>query len=345
MSTFIRRLAVAILFAAVAEVAYAAPIKVKVVVVTTFEDGADTGDKPGEFQFWAEREHWAGKITVPGVNHPVYYSRQGVLGVVSGMTSRAATQIMALVLSGKFDFSRAYWVINGIAGADPADVSLGSAAWAAHVVDGDIAYEVDSREGEARWPYAIIAIGAQEPGQPATEPPDPAPMSWTLNPALVHWAYEATKSVPIPDSDAMKQLRALYRGYPNAQKPPFVTIGDSLGSSRYWHGKAMTQWANEWTGIWTQGAGNFMMTDMEDQGFSEALTRLAAMGKVDFQRVLVLRTASNFCMQAADGNVSESLHAEYAGREPSLEAAYRVGSTVVHALVAGWARYAGSPPH
>ena len=31
------------------------PLKVKVVVVAMFEVGADTGDVPGEFQFWVER--------------------------------------------------------------------------------------------------------------------------------------------------------------------------------------------------------------------------------------------------------------------------------------------------
>ena len=33
------------------------PIHVKVVVVTMFERGEDTGDVPGEFQLWVEREH------------------------------------------------------------------------------------------------------------------------------------------------------------------------------------------------------------------------------------------------------------------------------------------------
>ena len=33
-----------------------APLQVKVVVVAMFEAGEDTGDAPGEFQFWAERE-------------------------------------------------------------------------------------------------------------------------------------------------------------------------------------------------------------------------------------------------------------------------------------------------
>jgi purine nucleoside permease len=35
----------------------AAPIRIKVVVVTMFERGEDTGDTPGEYQLWVEREH------------------------------------------------------------------------------------------------------------------------------------------------------------------------------------------------------------------------------------------------------------------------------------------------
>ncbi len=33
------------------------PIPVKVVVVAMFEQGADTGDMPGELQYWVERDH------------------------------------------------------------------------------------------------------------------------------------------------------------------------------------------------------------------------------------------------------------------------------------------------
>ena len=33
------------------------PIPVKVVVVTMFEVGEDTGDAPGELQYWVERDH------------------------------------------------------------------------------------------------------------------------------------------------------------------------------------------------------------------------------------------------------------------------------------------------
>ena len=313
------------------------PLAVKVVVVTTFEVGADTGDKPGEFQYWVEREKLDQKITVPGVTHPVLTNGKDVLGVVSGTTVRASNQIMALVLDPRFDFSKAYWLVNGIAGVDPADASLGSAAWARFVVDGDIAYEIDSREAAKEWPYAIIPIGAKKPNEiPKSQGWEPETMIYEMNPALLARAFALTKDVALVDTPDMQAYRATYAGFPNAQKPPFVLIGDSFGSCRYWHGVALTQWANDWTKLWTKGAGNFVMTDMEDQGIATALMLLTKMGKADFQRVLFLRTGSNYCMPAPKQGVVQSMQPEYAGMVPSIESAYRVGSVVVHDIVAKW---------
>jgi purine nucleoside permease len=103
----------------------------------------------------------------------------------------------------------------------------------------------------------------------------------------------------------------------------------------------LTKWANDWAKLWTKGEGNFVMSDMEDQGILTALTSLTKMGRVDGQRVLVLRTGSNYCMPAPQQGVVNSLQAEYAGWLPSLESAYRVGSVVVHDIVNHWdAEYA-----
>jgi purine nucleoside permease len=323
----------------------AEPIPVKVAVVVTFEVGADRGDKPGEFQYWVERENWTQKFDIPGVDHPVLTDGNGTIGVVSGTTVRASNQIMALVMSGKFDFTRTYWVINGIAGVNPSLASIGSAAWAHYVIDGDVAYEIDAREADASWPYAVIPIGSKVPNQkPAHEGWEPDSMAYLLNTSLVDWAYALTKDTPLPDSDGMKAYRATYVGFPNAQKPPFVLCGETFGSSRYWHGKAMTQWATDWTRLWSDGKGGFAMSDMEDQGIAAALSRLSKMGLADFRRVLFLRTGSNYCMQAPAQDVNKSLHAEYAGFLPSLEAAYRVGSRVTHELAAHWDKYRDAIP-
>ena len=46
------------------------PIRIKVVVVTMFERGEDTGDDPGEFQLWVEREHLDRILPLPyGYHH------------------------------------------------------------------------------------------------------------------------------------------------------------------------------------------------------------------------------------------------------------------------------------
>jgi len=41
------------------------PIRVKVVVMAAFERGEDTGDAPGEFQLWVEREHLDQVLSLP----------------------------------------------------------------------------------------------------------------------------------------------------------------------------------------------------------------------------------------------------------------------------------------
>ena len=68
--------------------AAAKPIPIKVVVVTTFEVGEAEGDRPGEFQFWAERLPLKTRLTVPGIEGPVRMSDDGVIGLVSGMRGR-----------------------------------------------------------------------------------------------------------------------------------------------------------------------------------------------------------------------------------------------------------------
>lgn len=339
-------MAVLFLVAALAVGVRAEPIRPKVIVVATFEVGADTGDKPGEFQYWAEREHLTETIVVPGLDHPVRFNPEtGVYGVVSGTTVRSGVQMMALGLDPRFDLSKSYWLINGIAGVNPGVASEGSAAWARHVIDGDIAYEIDTREAPGDWPYGIMAIGNKNPKEKPVIPDwAPKPMQWTLNPALVAWAYALTKDLTLIDSPEAKAHRALYTTFPAALQPPRVLLGDSFASCRYWHGATMQKWADDWTALYTDGAGIAAMTNMEDHGLANALTRLGAMGRVDFQRVLVLRTGSNFSMPPAGQGAAESMVAEYAGMLPALEAAYSAGSPVVHAILKDWAKFEAAAP-
>lgn len=328
------------------------PIPIKIVVVSMFEIGEVTGDVPGEFQYWVERFPFKEELSFPLTGQPLRINRdKGVLGVVTGIgTIKAATTIMALGTDERFDLSDAYWVIAGIAGIDPANGSIGSAAWAEWVVDGDLAHQIDAREIPEDWSTGYIPLRR---GGPFQEPAPPAGEGYVfrLNPDLTNWAYEISKDVPLDDTEAMQKLRAYYEGYPNAQRPPFVLKGDQLSAMTYWHGAQMTDWANGWLPYWTEGNAEFVTSAMEDSGTLHALTNLSKVGKVDFSRVLLLRTASNYSMQYPGATAAESLNGEgpaadvaRAGFLPSLEAAYRVGSTVVEKLLNDWETVKDQPP-
>ena len=155
--------------------------------------------------------------------------------------------------------------------------------------------------------------------------------------------------VPLADSDSIRASRARYTGFPNALKPPFVTRGDTLSSSTFWHGTRMDAWANEWTRYYTGGKGNYMISAMEDSGTMQALTFLAQAGRVDLNRVLVLRTVSNYDREAPGDTPAESLHTmfdtKYAAFLPAVEAAERVGDKVVRDIVEHWPERESTIPH
>jgi purine nucleoside permease len=153
--------------------------------------------------------------------------------------------------------------------------------------------------------------------------------------------------VKLDDTSAM-QARREHFPFENARRPPFVLKGDTLSSSTFWHGRRLSEWANDWVKYYTDNTGNYVTCAMEDTGTMQALTFLHAAGKVDRNRVLVLRTASNFDQQRDGITAAESLAEQkiggYVAYVPSLEAAWRVGSVVVHELVRNWSRYENQLP-
>jgi purine nucleoside permease len=274
---------------------------------------------------------------------------KGVLGTVTGVgTAKAAASIMALGMDRRFDFSKAYWLIAGIGGGDPQDVSLGSAVWVEHVIDGDLGYEIDAREIPKDWPTGMVPLRKTVPYEQPLRP-ELEGEAYTLNKDLVDWAYALTKEVQLDDTEKLRTSRARFNGFPNAQKPPFVTEGDTLSASTFWHGDLMDRWANEWVKYYTRGTGNYMISAMEDSGTMQSLAFLGKAGLVDLQRVLVLRTVSNFDRQAPGTTASDSLKTmtfgAYSAYLPALEAAYKTGSVVVHYLADHWDEVRDTPPH
>src|SRR5580692_11307292 len=166
------------------------PVEVRVVVVTMFEIGADSGDVAGEFQLWHERQKL--DVRYPFAHHHdlFFNPKTGVLGMVTGMGSvNSASAVMELGMDPRFDLSHAYWLVAGIAGVDPEDASIGSAAWAEYVVDGDLAHEIDSREIPPDWPTGYFPLESSRPYEPNARIVAENQV-FKLNSKLVDWAYQ-----------------------------------------------------------------------------------------------------------------------------------------------------------
>lgn len=314
------------------------PWAVRAVIVTTFEVGNDEGDVPGEFQYWVEREKLTEVVDFPGGVRALRANKEHtVVGMVTGTTLVNATaSMMALGLDPRFDLSRAYFLINGISGIDPHVGSIGSAAWAKYVVN-DVTREIDPRDAPSEWPYGFFPVGAHAPN-PETIPTGTPMRSnlYALNAGLTEWAFGMTKDLRLGDDAKVAAFRAEYTGFPEAQRPPFVLIGDTFASDSYWHGTVLTKYAEDWVKLWTGGKGRFVTTEMEDAGLMEALERLEHMHRVDLKRVMVLRTGSNYSMPRPGHTAVESVTAPYIGGRIALESAWLCGSTVLHWLLEHW---------
>lgn len=324
-------------------------IPIRVVVVTTFEVGEDTGDTAGEFQNWVEKFPLPIVLPFPqGYHHLRYNSEKQVLGMVSGEgASRAAASITALANDGRFDLSHAYWMLAGIAGIDPHVGSLASAAWARYVVDGDLGYEIDARELPTGWDTGYVPFGHTKPFQ-APRPPvssSNGTSEFALNIGLADWAFHLSSTrVRLIDDANLQSLRAKYVGFPKAQQPPSISEGDVLAAGTFWIGSLLNTWAENWVSYWSDGRATFIMSAEEDAGYLQALTFLSQTKSVDINRVMVLRTASDYTVPPPGETAAHLLaededHAAPSGFQESVDSAFKAGSVVVNELAGNWKAY------
>jgi purine nucleoside permease len=328
----------------------------KVVVVTYFEVGQDTGDRPGELQYWVERDHLTRTIAVPGMTHAVRANADAseIAVTIGPGNIKPGINLMALAADARFDLRQSYWLINGIAGVSPADGTVGDAFWTDFVINGDLAKEIDGREIPNGWSDGFFSLDGSAPGDPKSSAGLEDDVSkWTgedakanrrgnvirLNRTLLNWAYALTKDMPLQEDAAMKALRLRYGTAGPTGSGPRVRVGANMATEVFWHGAKLDAWAHRWVTFETDGVARLGTTAMNDSGTLLALQALTAQGKADWNRALVLRTASNFDMpppgMSAAENVAAEKHGAYTAYLPALEAAYAVGHRVVAAWMAG----------
>ena len=74
-----------------------------------------------------------------------------------------------------------------------------------------------------------------------------------------------------------------------------MALCDTVSVDTYWHGSLMSEAIETWTAVLERRRPPAIArTQMEDNATMTALRRGADAGRLDFDRVAVLRTASNF---------------------------------------------------
>ncbi|MGH2587841.1 MAG: purine-nucleoside phosphorylase [Dehalococcoidia bacterium] len=328
----------------------AAPLRLKVLTVTMFQDLDRLAEaNSGEAHLWVTRDVLDRRIEIPGAYSPLFVDAAGEHGlIITGMgIPNSAASMMTVGLSAALDLRSTYIMVAGIAGTPPEVGTLGTAAWAEWVVNAGAANAIDPRELPSDWLYPYFHLGCTTPWCP--DGFETGTEVFHLNATLTAAAVRLSQDVALADSDAARAYRAHFPG-PVADDAPRVIKADSASSETFFGGRILSDWLSWWVGQWTDGRGVYGMSGNEDHGTMTSLRRLAAATLVDWDRVMVLRTASDFdqpypgrtALQAIGDSSDMGLPIAL---DISLENAYRVGSAVTRAIIGDWDAWAaGVPP-
>jgi purine nucleoside permease len=250
----------------------------------------------------------------------------------------AASTISALIYSGKFDLTSTYFLIAGVAGVNPKVATLGSVTFARYAIQVALQYEFDAREIPSNFTTGYVPQGATSPSEYpqiiyGTE-------VFEVNDALRHVAIAFAKKATLNDSDAAIAYRANYKStsvYSAGAAKPSVVACDVATADVYYSGKLLAEAFENTTTLFTNGTGVYCTSAQEDNATLEVLVRAAAIKLVDFSRIIVMRTASDFDRPyAGESAIFNLFYADQGGFEPAVQNIYLAGVLVVEGILSGW---------
>lgn len=287
------------------------------------------------------------KVTVKGLSsrYPdVLCNTDDVCQLTTDMGyANAASSISALLYNSQLDLRQTYFIVAGIAGINPRLGTVGSAAWAKYAVDYSLSHEIDAREIPAGWAYGYFGIGT---GSPTEKPKfDYHTEVFKLNAALADRAYALSKGVQLSDSAEAQAFRARYPQAP-ANQPPAVIQCDTASGDTWYAGTTLSARAEDWSRLLTDGAAAYCTTQQEDNSTLEVLRRGAAAGRVDFERVMILRSGSDMDRPYPGQSSSDGLvnYAEQGGFVPATRNLQLTTAPVIKEIVANWSAWSKGLP-
>ncbi|KVE30073.1 purine nucleoside permease [Burkholderia singularis] len=311
---------------------------VKVMIVTMFGP---------EGQAWLDKLGPWKDIKVAGLSpdYPaVHCNKDDVCVVTTGMGyANAASTIMALTFSNRFDLRKTYFLVSGIAGVNPKQGTLGTAAWSRYLVDFSLQWEIDARDVPSTWSGGYLGINTKSPND---KPPlDYRTEVFQLNGKLTDAAYALSRNAVLADSAQAQAARAKFN-YAPANRVPTVTRCDTLSGNTWFSGTRLGERAEQWAKILTDNKGAYCMTAQEDNASFEALKRAESVGRVDTSRVAVLRTGSDFDRPYPGQIDVDNLlnYADQGGFTLATQNLYLAGNPLVQDIVKHWGDWKNGVP-
>lgn len=225
-----------------------------------------------------------------------------------------------------------------LSGVNPEVATICSATFARFAVQVALQYEFDPREIPANFSTGYIPLGSTTPDQYPTS--IYGTEVFELNQNLQKIAAGFARKAALNDSDDAIAYRAQYaasKAYTIGAAPPTIVECDVATSDVYYSGAILSTAFGNYTTLLTNGSGVYCTTAQEDNATLEVLLRAAVHKLVDFSRIIVMRTASDFDRpfpgEAATTNL---LYAEQGAFEPAIQNIYLAGIEVVQGILKGW---------
>ncbi|KAL4965047.1 purine-nucleoside phosphorylase [Aspergillus stella-maris] len=316
-------------------------ISPKVFIVSMFAPEAEIWHGIPEFNLLAHN------ISLPGLSplFPDIYctNTHEICQIVTGEGEiNAATTVSSLLFSGRFNLTSTYFLLAGIAGINPEIGPTASVTFARFAIQVALQYEFDAREIPANMSTGYLPQGSTTTAAGQYPSSIYGTEVFEVNDKLRSIAADFARNATLADSEAAKKYRALYASksgiYDAATKEPTVIECDVATSDVYYSGRLLSEAFSNTTDVLTNGKGTYCTSAQEDNATLEALLRAAIWDLVDFERIIVMRTASDFERPHLGESPMENLFTsdEQGAFDPAVENLYRAGIKVVQGILGDW---------
>jgi purine nucleoside permease len=308
----------------------------KVFIISMFDEEGSIWFGLPEFNILARN------ITVPGFSPLFPQAHCTADGDICLLTTgegeiNAAISIAALTSSPLFDLKQTYFLIAGVAGISPKLATIGGVAFARFAVQVGLQFEIDAREIPSNFSTGYIPQGARAPSQfPTTIYGTEV---FELNDNLRQLAVKMARTGTLFDNAAAQSYRANYASstaFVAGAAGPSVVACDTATSDQFFSGELLSESFENATSLFTNGTAVYCTTQQEDNATLEALMRAALLERVDFSRVIHMRTGSDFDRQFPGQSAADNLFFGLSGFTASINNLKNAGLPVVLGIVKGW---------